>query len=170
MSSRGLHVDNEKIKAVQDWPTPTSISQVRSFHGLTSFNRHFVKDFSSVAAPLTSVIKKNVGFIWEEAHEKAFQALKEILTHAPVLVLPDFNNTFEVECDASGIGIGTVLTQGGRPLAYFSEKLNAATLNYPTYDKELYALVRALETWQHYLLSTECVIHTDHETFKHLRG
>ncbi|PIK33420.1 hypothetical protein BSL78_29766 [Apostichopus japonicus] len=161
VSSQGLQVDEEKIRAIQEWPTPGNISQVRSFHGLASFYRRFVPNFSSIASPLTAVVKKNVGFSWGEAQEKAFQALKDSLTHAPVLVLPDFNKTFEVECDASGIGIGAVLTQGGRPVAYFSEKLGGASLNYPTYDKELYALVRALETWQHYLLSKEFVIHTD---------
>lgn len=170
VSSQGLQVDEEKVKAIQEWPTPTNISQVRSFHGLASFYRRFVKDFSSIAAPLTAVVKKSIGFIWEKAQQEAFQTLKYRLTHAPVLVLPDFNKTFEVECDASGIGIGAVLIQEGKPVAYFSEKLGGAALNYPTYDKELYALVRALETWQHYLLSKEFVVHTDHETLKHLRG
>ncbi|WZZ15735.1 hypothetical protein YC2023_108824 [Brassica napus] len=170
VSSQGLKVDEEKIKAIQDWPTPTTIGQVRSFHGLASFYRRFVKDFSTIAAPMTSVIKKNVSFVWGPAQEESFNKLKYSLTHAPVLTLPDFNKTFEIECDASGTGIGAVLTQGGRPVAFFSEKLSGAALNYPTYDKELYALVRSLETWQHYLLSKEFVIHTDHETLKHLRG
>ncbi len=96
--------------------------------------------------------------------------MKKDLTTAPVLALPDFIKTFELECDASGTGIGAVLKQDGRPLAYFFEKLNGAVLNYPTYDKELYAVIRALETWQHYLMPKEFVIHTDHEYLKYLHG
>ena len=87
-----------------------------------------------------------------------------------MLALPDFNKVFEIECDASGIRIGAVLMQDKRPIALFSEKLSGASLKYPTYDKELYALVRALEIWQHYLWPREFVIHTDHESLKHLKG
>uniref|UniRef100_A0A2N9I6V5 RNA-directed DNA polymerase n=1 Tax=Fagus sylvatica TaxID=28930 RepID=A0A2N9I6V5_FAGSY len=105
-----------------------------------------------------------------EEQKKAFNLIKEKLTNAPLLVLPDFAKTFEIECDASGIGIGAVLMQEDRPVAYFSEKLSGAALNYPTYDKEIYALVRALENWQHYLWPKEFVIHTDHESLKHLKG
>ena len=170
VSAKGIEVDEEKIKAIQEWPTPSNLSNVRSFHGLASFYRRFVKDFSTIVAPLTEVIKKNVAFKWSEEQEKAFQLIKHKLTHAPLLALPNFSKTFEIECDASGVGIGAVLMQEGRPLAYFSEKLNGAALKYPTYDKELYALVRTLETWQHYLWPKEFVIHTDHESLKHLKG
>lgn len=170
VSANGLEVDQEKIKAIQEWPRPNNISQVRSFHGLASFYRRFVPNFSTLAAPLTGIIKKNSPFIWSDEQESAFVKIKDCLTNAPLLCLPNFNKIFEVECDASGIGIGAVLTQDGRPVAYFSEKLNGATLNYPTYDKEMYALIRALETWQHYLWPKEFVIHTDHEALKHLRG
>ena len=87
-----------------------------------------------------------------------------------MLALPDFNKSFEIECDASGIGIGGVLMQEGKPIAYFSEKLGGAQLNYPVYDKELHALVRVLETWQHYLWPKEFIIHSDHEALKYLKG
>ncbi|XP_057975267.1 uncharacterized protein LOC131162681 [Malania oleifera] len=107
VSTQGIHVDEDK----------------------------FVKDFSSIAAPITEVIKKNVGFRWGEEQEKAFQIIKENLINDPLLSLPNFLKMFEIECDASGIGIGKVLMQEGRPVAYFSEKLNGAALNYPTYDK-----------------------------------
>jgi hypothetical protein len=96
--------------------------------------------------------------------------LKKRLTEAPVLILPNFTKTFEVECDASGIGIGGVLMQQGKPITYFSEKLAGAQLNYSVYDKEFYALVRTLETWQHYLWPKEFVIHSDHEALKYLKG
>ena len=170
VSEHGIKVDSEKVKAIKSWPTPKNVGDVRSFHGLASFYRRFIRDFSTIAAPLTEVIKKSVGFRWGEEQERAFNMLKSKLISAPVLVLPNFDRTFEVECDASRIGIGAVLMQEGKPIAYFSEKLSGAALNYPTYDKEMYALVRALETWQHYLLPKEFVIHTDHESLKHLKG
>ena len=170
VSAKGVQVDEEKVQAIRDWPTPTNAAQVRSFHGLAGFYRRFVKDFSTVAAPLTDVMKKHVSFKWGRAQEEAFQAIKHKLINPPLLALPNFDKPFEVECDASGVGIGAVLMQDKRPIAYFSEKLSGGPLNYPTYDKEMYALVRALETWQHYLLPREFVVHTDHESLKHLKA
>ncbi|XP_042408307.1 uncharacterized protein LOC121997755 [Zingiber officinale] len=152
-----------RIKEGDEWKTPFKTKQ-----GL--YEWRFVPNFNTIAAPLTEIIKKNIGFKWGEAQEKAFNALKEKLSTAPLLLLPYFSKVFEIECDASGIGIGVVLMQEKRPIAYFSEKLNGAALNYSTYDKELYALVRALETWQHYLWSKEFIIHMNHESLKHLKG
>ncbi|KAF8105150.1 hypothetical protein N665_0162s0029 [Sinapis alba] len=163
-------VYQEKVKAIQDWPSPKTIGDVRSFHGLAGFYCRFVRDFSTIAAPLTEVIKKDVGFKSGEAQENACQTLKENLTHSPILILSDFAKTFKIECDAPCIGIGAVLMQKRRHVAYFSEKLGGSTLNYATCDKELYALVRALQTWQHYLWPKEFVIHTDHESLKYLKG
>ena len=146
------------------------MSQVRSFLGLASFYQRFVKNFSTIAAPINELTKKEVPFKWGEAQEKAFEELKMKLTTTPLLTLLDFGKTFKIECDASGVGIGGVLIQERRPIAYFSEKLSGPTLNYSVYDNELYALVRSFETWQHYLLPKEFVIHSDHESMKHHKG
>jgi len=170
VTPQGIEVDEAKIEAIKSWPTPQTVTQVRSFHGLAGFYRRFVKDFSTIAAPLNELMKKGVPFHWGQAQEDSFTLLKEKLTNAPLLQLPDFGKTFELECDASGIGIGGVLIQEGKPVAYFSEKLSGPVLNYSTYDKELYALVRSLETWQHYLWPKEFVIHSDHEALKHIRS
>ncbi|KAK1641612.1 hypothetical protein QYE76_059417, partial [Lolium multiflorum] len=170
VTAQGIEVDPAKIEAIKSWPQPKTVTQVRSFLGLAGFYRRFVKDFGSIAAPLNELTKKDVPFVWGDAQQDAFMILKDKLTHAPLLQLPDFNKTFELECDASGIGLGGVLLQEGKPVAYFSEKLSGPSLNYSTYDKELYALVRTLETWQHYLWPKEFVIHSDHESLKHIRS
>jgi hypothetical protein len=143
---------------------------VRSFLGLASFYHRFIKDFSTIAASLHEFTKKGVVFHWGRAQEESFSTLKDKLTHAPLLQLPNFGKTFELECDASGVGIGGVLMQDGKPVAYFSEKLHGHVLNYSTYDKELYDLVRSLETWHHYLWPKEFVIHSDHKSLKYLRS
>ena len=165
-----VHVDTEKIKAIQEWPTPQNVGDVWSFHGLESFYRRFVPNFSSLASPLNELVKKDTSFCWTEKQDQAFKRLKALLTNALVLALPNFAKTFELECDESGVGISAMLLQGGHPIAYFSEKLHGVTLNYPTYDKELYALVRALKTWEHCLVSKEFVIHSDHESLNYLKG
>jgi hypothetical protein len=145
VSKHGVELDQSKIAAIQDCPTPMNVSQVRSFHGLAGFYCCFVKDFSTIATPLNELTKKGVSFVWGAAQDHAFDELKRLLTSAPLLALPDFSKQFEVECDASGIDIGGILMQEGCLIAYFSEKLSGARLNYHVYDKKLYALVRVLE-------------------------
>jgi hypothetical protein len=166
----GIEVDEAKIEAIKSWPIPATLTQLQSFLGLAGFYRCFMRDFSTIAAPLNDLTKKGVPFYWGAAQEHSFNNLIDKLTHAPLLQLPDFGKTFELECDTSGTGIGGVLLQEGKLIAYFSEKLSEPSLNYLMYDKELYALVHVLETLQHYLWPKEFVIHSDHESLKHIRG
>lgn len=107
-------------------------------------------------------------FVWTRAAAQAFQDIKRHMTRAPVLRLPNFFKPFEVDCDASGVGIGGVLSQERHPIAFFSEKLNDAKQRYSTYDKELYAVVRVLHHWRHYLLPNDFVLYSDHEALRFL--
>jgi alpha-acetolactate decarboxylase len=111
VTPQGIEVDQAKVEAIQGWPVPMTITQVWSFLGLAGFYHHFVKDFNTITAPLNELIKKGVPFSWANVQENAFNMLKNKLTHAPFLQLPDFNKTFELECDDSGIGSGGVFLQ-----------------------------------------------------------
>jgi len=106
-----------------------------------------VPNFITIAAPLNELVKKVVVYKWGKDQEKAYETLKQKLINPPLLALPNLSKTFEIECDASNVGIGVVLLQEGHPIAYFSEKLKGSHINYSTYDKKLYALVRTLQTW-----------------------
>ncbi|XP_077249180.1 uncharacterized protein LOC143888627 [Tasmannia lanceolata] len=166
---RGIRVDDEKIKVVQEWSTPKGLQEVRSFHGLASFYRRFIRNFSTISAPLTDCMKKD-GFRWTMEAEKSFQLIKGKLSSAPVLALPDFEKMFEVDCDASHVGIGGVLSQEAHPIAFFSEKLNEAKKKYSTYDVEFYAIVQALRHWRSYLVQREFVLNSDHGALKHINN
>ena len=163
----GVSADPEKIKSIVEWPVPKSIHDVHSFHGLITFYRRFIRGFSTIVAPITDCIRKGI-FIWTKSADRAFHEIKKRMTQAPILRLPDFSKVFEVACDASGVGIGGVLSQENHPIAFFSEKLNEARLKYSTYDKKLYAVVQALKYWRHYLLPHEFVLYSDHEALRFL--
>ncbi|GJR18893.1 putative ribonuclease H-like domain-containing protein [Tanacetum coccineum] len=120
--------------------------------------------------PSGCLMRRGGRFTWTSEAAKAFDIIKAKVTEAPVLALPNFDEVFQVECDASGVGIGGVLSQNQRPIAFFSEKINDARCKYSTYDKEFYAIVRSLDTWQHYLLSNEFILFSDHEALKFING
>jgi hypothetical protein len=127
--------------------------EVRSFHGLASFYRKFIRYFSGICAPMMDTVeKRHKSFKWIEEDEKIFNTLKEKVMERPILVLPNFENMFQVRCDESGIAIGGVLSQDNRHIAYFSEKLNEMKRKYSTYDKKFYAIIQALKKWRHYLV------------------
>jgi hypothetical protein len=116
-------VDEAKIEATKSWLIPATLTQPRSFIGHAEFYQRFVRDFSTIAAPLNDLMKKGVLFCWGAAQDQAFYTLMEKLTHAPLLQLLDFGKTFELKCNARGIGIGRVLLQEGKPVAYFRKKM-----------------------------------------------
>ncbi|WVZ90253.1 hypothetical protein U9M48_036569 [Paspalum notatum var. saurae] len=161
ITSEGIRVDDSKVAAIRDWPTPNNISEVRSFYGLATFYRRFVKNFSTIMAPITECLKKG-RFQWNEMVEASFKKIKEKLSQALLLILPDFNKTFELEYDASRVE--------RNPIALFSEKLSDARQKWSTYQQKLYVIFRALKTWEVYLLPKEFIVYTDHQSLKHFRN
>jgi hypothetical protein len=151
-----------------DWKPPKTVHQVRSFLGLAGYYRRFIPDFSRIAKPMTELLKKGVKFVWSEDCEKAFHTLRQHLTTVPVLVQPDNSKPFEVFCDDSGTGLGCVLMQENRVIAYASRSLRPHELNYPTHDLELAAVVHALKIWRHYLMGNRCNIVPDHKSLKYI--
>ena len=162
VSDEGLKMDPKKVKAITEWPTPRNVFEVRSFHGLASFYRKFIRNFSKINAPIIDTIKKDrQPFRWTVEAKRNFQLLKKKVTEKLVLVFPNFNKPFQVKCDASGESIGAVLSQDDRPVAYFSEKLNDTKRKYSSYDKEFYAIVQALKKWRYYLMAEDFVLYSD---------
>ncbi|CAM8992550.1 unnamed protein product [Rhodiola kirilowii] len=151
ISQKGVAVDPDKIKAIQQWPHPKTIKQLRGFLGLTGYYRRFVRHYASLAAPLTNLLRKDA-YIWSPAATVAFEKLRQALSTTPVLVLPNFNLTFHVHTDASGSGIGAVLAQEGRPVSYYSKQLCPRLQRTSTYNRELCALTSAVQKWRQYLL------------------
>lgn len=172
ISARGIEVDKAKVDIVRTLPPPSTVKEVRSFLGHAGFYRRFIKDFSKIARPLCALLHKDVAFNFTDECLKAFNKLKELLTTAPIIQAPDWNLPFELMCDASDYAVGAVL--GQRPakfphvIYYASRTLNDAQLNYSTTEKELLAVVFALEKFRSYLLGTKVIVFSDHAALRYL--
>jgi hypothetical protein len=149
------------------WPLPQNIKSLRGFLGLTRYYRKFIRNYGSLAAPLTAFLKKNA-FHWPPSATTSFNSLKQAMLHPPVLRLPDFNLPFVIECDASGTSLGAVLMQTKQPIAFLSKALKGRALLLSTYEKELLSLVTAIQHWRPYLLGNTFTVRTDHQALKFL--
>jgi hypothetical protein len=168
ISQDGISIDLEKVQEVMDWKPPTAVRQIRSFLGLARYYRRFIPDFSRIAKPMTELLKKGVKYEWSQKCEDAFHTLRQHLTTTPVLAQPDNTKSFDVYCDASGTGLGCVLMQDNRVIAYASRALSPHEQNYPTHDLELAAVVHASKIWRHYLMGAHCNIYTGHKSLKYI--
>ncbi|WRX30253.1 Reverse transcriptase domain - like 10 [Theobroma cacao] len=168
VSRTGIYVDPKKVEAILQWEQPKTVTKIRSFLGLAGYYRRFVQGFSLIAAPLTRLTRKGVKFVWDDVCQNRFQELKNRLTSAPVLTLPVNGKGFVVYSDASKLGLGCVLMQDEKVVAYASRQLKRHEANYPTHDLELATVVFALKIWRHYLYGEHCRIFTDHKSLKYL--
>jgi hypothetical protein len=170
ISTIGIEVDLEKIEAIKGWPVPKNVIEVKSFMGLVGYYRIFIKGFSKIASPITSLQKKGVKFEWTSKCEESFQWLKGILTSAPILKVVDPNEDFFVCTNACKEGIRGVLNQMDHVVCYESRKLKEHERNYATHDLELATIVHALKMWRHYLMGKKFELRIDHCGLKHLFG
>jgi hypothetical protein len=168
LSANEIVVDPSKVKDILEWKPSTTVDQVRSFLRLAGYYRKFIPDFSKLVKPITSLLKNDTKFNWSSRCNEAFEQLKVLLTTAPVLAQPNIEKPFDVYCDASGSGLGCVLMQEGRVIAYGSRQLRQHEEHYPTHDLELAVVVHALKIWRHYLLGNTCHIYTDHKSLKYI--
>jgi hypothetical protein len=168
ISARGVATNPSKVDAVTSWPVPANCRELRGFLGLAGYYRKFVHHFVVISKPLTQLLKKHTPFVWTQDHDHAFSTLKTALSSAPVLQLPDFSSPFAVETDASGSGIGAVLSQNNHPLAFVSKALGPKNRGLSTYEKEYLDILMAVDQWRPYLLHDEFIIYTDQRSLSHL--
>jgi ribonuclease HI len=166
ISGDGISVDPSKVQEVMDWKLPTSVHQICTFLGLAGYYRRFIPDFSRIAKPMNELLRKGVKFSWDQKCDDALHVLRNHLTTTPVLAQPDVSKPFDIYCDASGTGLGCVLMQNNRVIAYASRALRVQEQNYPTHDLELAAVIHALKIWRHHLMGAKCHIYTDHKSLK----
>ncbi|GJS71313.1 reverse transcriptase domain-containing protein [Tanacetum coccineum] len=168
IDSEGIHVDPAKIESIKDWESPKTPTEIRQFLGLAGYYQRFIEGFSKISMPMMKLTQKSVKFNWGEKEETAFQTLKKKLCSAPILALPEGSKNFVVYCDASHKGLGAVLMQKEKVIAYASRQLKIYEKNYTTHDLELGVVVFALKMWRHYLYGTKCVVFTDHKSLQHI--
>jgi hypothetical protein len=157
ISGEGISVDPEKVKTISEWKRPSSVTEIRSFLGLAGYYRRFISNFARIASPLTRLTQKGVKYEWTQNCEEF-----------TILALPIMGEEFTIYCDASKIGLGCVLMQKGKVIAYASRQLKPYEQNYPTHDMELAAVIFALKIWRHYLYGEHCEIFTDHKSLKYI--
>lgn len=173
VSSGGVATDSDKVSAVKNWPAPSNVKEVRSFLGLAGYYQRFIRNFAQLAAPISSLLKQEVTFSWTGDQQRAFEALKEALTTAPVLHIPDPHQDFVLETDASGFAIGAVLSQTDkqgnlRPVTFISRKMNQHEANYATHEQETLAVIDALKKLRHHLHGPKVKVITDHHSIQYL--
>lgn len=160
ISAKGVETDPKKIQAISNWPVPGGVKELRSFLGLAGYYRKFIRNYALISKSLTDLLRQGA-FQWNPEAQNAFNTLKKALITAPVLALPDFNQVFIVETDASQKGIGAVLMQNNHPLAFLSKTLGPRWEKLSVYEKELLAIVCAVQKWEQYLINNHFVIKTD---------
>lgn len=168
VSKDGISVNPTKIEAVINWERLMTVTEVRSFLGLAGYYCYVIEGFSKIAIPLIRLTQKSVKFVWTDECEASFQELKKRLVSAPILTLPSRTGGFVIYSDASMKGLGCVLMQNRKVIAYASRQPKNFEKNYPTHDLELAAIVFALKIWRHYLYRETCEIYTDHKSLKYI--
>ncbi|GJT63760.1 putative reverse transcriptase domain-containing protein [Tanacetum coccineum] len=168
IDSRGIHVDPAKIESIKDWASPKTPTEICKFLSLAGYYRRFIEGFSKIAKSMTKLTQKGIKFNWGEKEENTFQLIKQKLCSASILALPEGSEDFMVYCDASHRGLGVVLMQREKVIAYASRQLKIHEKNYTTHDLELGSVVFALNIWRHYLYGTKCTMFTDHKSLQHI--
>ncbi|GJP56055.1 hypothetical protein CLOM_g15120 [Closterium sp. NIES-68] len=173
VSAQGVHVDPKKIEAVRTWKSPENVKELQQFLGFANYYNRFVPQYAKITAPLTNLLKKNTPYKWGPQYQEAVEKLKQALTSAPVLILPDPERDYVIEADASDQAVGAVLMQdqgnGLQPIANLNKKLHGAELNYPIHDKEALAIIIAFKTWRCNLEGRKTTVYTDHCSLKYLK-
>jgi hypothetical protein len=167
ISGTGVATDPSKIQDIIDWKTPQTIKQLRGFLGLAGYYRRFIPHYALICQPLHKALKKN-SFAWEEEQQLAFDKLKQVMSQPPLLALPNFSMPFTLETDACDTGLGAVLMQQARPLAYFSRALGPKNAALSVYEKEALAIMETLKKWRHYFLGNKLIIRTDQCSLKYI--